>query len=145
MKPEPEQTAVERDLNGEEGVEEFMRGRVWNRTNYNDESPGYMKYVAGEMTAAIQYYTEVLKNIENRERDRKEARRQGNIAIISLINIIFELHKEPRIGAHIPLIIIILMLRYLDLLEYHVKENHNHLHHKFLNGKKTVRKLYDDI
>ena len=145
MKPEPEQTSVERDLNSVEGVEEFMRGRVWNRTNYNDESPGYMKYVAGEMTAAIQYYTEVLKNIENRERDRKEARRQGNIAIISLINIIFELHKEPRIGEHIPLIIIILMLRYLDMLEYHVKESHNHLHDKFLKGKKTVRKLYDDI
>ena len=118
---------------------------MWNRTNYNDESPSYMKYVAGEMTTAIQYYTEVLKNIENRERDRKEARRQGNIAIISLINIIFELHKEPRIGEHIPLIIIILMLRYLDMLEYHVKESHNHLHDKFLKGKKTVRKLYDDI
>ena len=122
-----------------------MRGRVWNRTNYNDESPAYMKYVAGEMTTAIQYYTEMLKNIENRERDRKEARRQGNIAIISLINIIFTLHKEPRIGEHIPLIIIILILRYLDMLEYHVKESHKHLHDKFLKGKKTVRKLYDDI
>ena len=118
---------------------------MWNRTNYNDESPGYMKYVPGEMTVAIQYYTEVLKNIENRERDREEANRQGNIAIISLINIIFELHKEPRIGAEIPLIILILMIRYLDLLEYHVQKNHKHLHHKFLKGKNTIRKLYDAI
>ena len=145
IKPEPEQTAVERALDNEEGAEEFMRGRVWNRTTHDNRSTAYMKYVAGEITSAVQYYIEVLKNIENRERDGEEARRQATIAILSLINIIFEIHKEPRIGDKLPLIIILIMYDKLDLLGYHVKQSHNHLYPKFLQGRKAIKKLCNDI